>query len=339
MTGTVSYLVDCSSYQGVPDWARVAGICIGGAEKVAEGTTYVNPDWAASKAGLKAVAAHGFVPLAYMFMDAAGSGAAQARNFGSHAGDLSGFGIVIDFERAPDGPPTLAQARDCAAEIRSLYPGIPVGGYAPKWYTGGEDLSWCDWLWASDFVAGSGDPGMLYPQVPATWWAPYGGRTPLLLQFTEEGTVAGISGKVDCSAFHGDAAQLASHVLRPAPSAPVPSAAAQAAPSARPGDDAMLITFAPGDSPVTLPVWANAGGYHETPDYSRCSLIFTGGTGAVMKATLYGPKTPQIVTASLTAGKAWTVFPMSTWSEYSVIELQRLDTRKGVPASATFRTW
>ena len=119
MTGTVSFLVDCASFQGSPDWARVAGVCAGGAEKVTEGTSYVNPRWAGAKPAMKAVAAHGFVPLAYLFLDAVLSGSSQARFFASAAGDLTGFGIVLDLERAPNGSPSIAQAQDCAAELHN----------------------------------------------------------------------------------------------------------------------------------------------------------------------------------------------------------------------------
>jgi len=70
VTGTTNYFVDCSSYQGIPAWARVSAVCIGGAEKVTEGTGYTNPYWNSSKAGLRQVAAHGFVPVAYMLLDA-----------------------------------------------------------------------------------------------------------------------------------------------------------------------------------------------------------------------------------------------------------------------------
>lgn len=211
MTGTVSYVVDCASFQGSPDWARAAAVCIGGAEKVTEGTSYVNPRWAGAKPAMKAV--RGFVPLAYLFVDAVLAGSAQARFFAQAAGDLTGFGIVLDLERAPNGSPTIAQAKDCADELRRLYPHHPIGGYCPHWYTGGAGLGFIDWLWASEYVNGSGDPGMLYSQVPATWWAPYGGRNPLMLQFTDAASVAGIAGPVDCSAFHGDSAAFASHVL------------------------------------------------------------------------------------------------------------------------------
>lgn len=223
MTGTVSFVVDCASFQGLPDWGRVAAVCAGGAEKVSEGTTYVNPRWAASKPAMARVAAaHGFVPMAYLFLDASEPGDAQARHFASVAGDLAGFGVVIDFERAPDGPPTPYQAEACAAELRVLYPRRPIGGYCPHWYTGGLDLSFIDWLWASEYVSGSGDPAMLYSHVPASWWAPYGNQSPLMLQFTSQAAVAGISGLADCSAFHGSAAMLASHVLSATASPPPP---------------------------------------------------------------------------------------------------------------------
>jgi peptidoglycan hydrolase-like protein with peptidoglycan-binding domain/GH25 family lysozyme M1 (1,4-beta-N-acetylmuramidase) len=243
--GTITYLVDCASYQGSPDWGRVAAICGGGAEKVTEGagaTAYVNPRWAASKPSMLAQARYGFVPLAYLFLDAAEPGGAQAEFFASHAGDLTGFGVVLDFERAPNGNPSLQEAEEAAAELRRLYPGHPVGGYCPHWYTGGEDLSFTDWLWASSYVIGSGDPAMLYAQVPAAWWAPYGGRSPLLLQFTAAASVAGISGPVDCSAFHGSSAQLASHVLPAAKTAPtIPSSPWPADVTLRDGDSGAAV--------------------------------------------------------------------------------------------------
>jgi GH25 family lysozyme M1 (1,4-beta-N-acetylmuramidase) len=338
VTGTVSFFADCASFQGAPDWTRVAGVCIGGAEKVTEGTGYANPMWAVARPAMSAAARHGFVPVAYLFLDAVEPGASQARYFAQKAGDLTGFGIVIDFERAPNGPPTLAQARDAVQALRQLYPRHPIGGYCPHWYTGGEDLTFIDWLWASEYVSGSGDPGLLYAQVPASWWAPYGGRAPELLQFTSAATVAGIAGPVDCSAFHGSQAQLAGLVL---PAALVAAPAAVAA-AARPGGDgSMLITLAPGDVPVTLPVWASAGSYKEPAAYGNCSLVLTGGAGAVVKVTCYGASgiAPEIFTVTLAGGWPHPVIPARAWSALTVIEVQRLDTKKSVPASATFRTW
>lgn len=317
----------------------MAAICGGGAEKVTEGTNYVNPRWAGAKPAMAAVARHGFVPMAYCFLDAAEPGAAQASYFAQHAGDLTGFGIVVDGERAPNGATTRQQAVDATAELRKLYPHHPIGGYYPHWFTGGEDLSFTDWLWASSYVLGSGDPAALYASVPASWWAPYGGRTPLLLQFSNQATVAGISGQVDCSAFHGSAVQLASHVL-PAPPAP-PKPPAPPTPAPTHGDDnSMLLTLRPGDAPETLPVWADSGVYHEPAAYNYCSLILTAtGPGAAVKITLYGAHGIEVFTPVLTPGKPYVVIPKFGWGDIQQAQLQRLDTKTGVGASAAFRTW
>ena len=70
-----------------------------------------------------------------------------------------------------------------------------------------------DVLWASDYVTGTGPPATLYAKVTPRQWAPYGGRTPTLLQFTDAATVPGVAGEVDCSAFRGTVAQLRHELL------------------------------------------------------------------------------------------------------------------------------
>lgn len=328
MSGTVSYFVDCASFQGNPNWAKVAAVCIGGAEKVTEGTTYLNPDWVTSKPAMKQVAAHGFVPAAYMFLDAKGAGAEQAVWFWKNAGDLTGFAIVVDLERAPDGPPTIAQAKDAVAELRRRYPGHPVGGYAPHWFTGGADLSFFDWLWASEYVNGSGDPGVLYKAVPAAWWAPYGGRTPLMLQFTSSASVAGISGAVDCSAYQGTAVQLAAHVL-PAP--PVPAAPAPVTTQ----EPAMCSTIIPlnlGGPHVNIPVAESL----PSPDFR---IVVTGDTGSVVTATAWftDGSSAQVQTFALGNGKAASVVFRRNWGGVATVRLQRQDTKTALSASAFIR--
>lgn len=328
MTGKVIYGPDCSSFQGSPDWARVSAVCRFGAEKVTEGLTYVNPRWAAAKPAMLRVARHGFVPLAYLFLDAKGSGGAQAEFFAKHAGSLSGFGIVVDFERAPDGSPSHAQAVDATRELRKLYPRHPVGGYAPHWFTDSQSLTFCDWLWASEYVLGSGDPAALYSRVPASWWAPYGGRTPLLLQFTDKASIAGISGAVDCSAFHGPEGQLAARVLPDALKAD------------RQGDDDMHITLVPGQPPVSIPVWAGAADYKEPPAYKYCALDLAGQSGAVVHVVLHDhAHGAQVITRALTTGKSEHIVPDHGWSSVSTVDVKRTDTRSSVGASAVFRTW
>lgn len=147
--------IDAASYQGNVDWAVVDQSTDFGAEKVSEGIKYANPFWPAAKAALLARAkATGFVPLAYFFMDAGATGTAQADWFAANAGNLDGFGISIDLERAPDGSPTEAQAREAVGRIRQLYPHHRIGGYAPHWYTGAASLTFFDWTWASEYKIG-----------------------------------------------------------------------------------------------------------------------------------------------------------------------------------------
>jgi GH25 family lysozyme M1 (1,4-beta-N-acetylmuramidase) len=330
VSGTTSFIVDCSSFQGSPAWAKVAAVCAGGAEKVTEGTGYVNPYWAASKAGLRQVAAHGFVPMAYLFLDAGPAGAAQAQYFAGKAGDLTGFGVVVDLERSA-GSPTVAQARQCVTELRLLYPGHPVGGYAPHWYTGSADLSFFDWLWASEYVNGSGDPGVLYKSVPATWWSPYGGEPPLLLQFTASASVAGISGAVDCSAFPGTAAQLAARALPKAP-APVRAPTATPVKEAAVADPGILVPLNLGDPHVNVPV-------AESLPSTDFRIVVTGDTGAVVTATAWftdGSKA-QVVSFALGNGKAASVVFRRAWSGVATVRLQRQDTKAALSASAFVR--
>lgn len=294
-------------------------MCAGGAEKVTEGTGYVNPYWPSSKAAMKALAPHGFVPLAYMFLDAAGTGLAQAQWFAEKAGDLTGFGIVVDFERAQGGSPTIAQAQAAVAGLRKFYPAHPVGLYAPHWYTGGQNLSFGDWLWASEYVNGSGDPAMLYASVPAAWWAPYGGESPLMLQFTSKAMVAGVSGEVDCSAYHGSAAQLAAAVLPKAATGSPP-------PSGTPAGGELLSL--PPLSAVTIPVGARA-----TESFS---ITVAGDTGGVVTVTVWfsdGSAAQQAV-FNLHNGQVSRVTPRLPWSKVTTVRLRRADTHAGYSASA-----
>lgn len=302
-------------------------MCAGGAEKVTEGTGYVNPFWASSKPAMAKLAVHGFVPAAYMFLDAGAPGADQAVWFWKNAGDLAGFGIAVDLERAPDGSPTRQQAVDAVGELRRRYPGHPVGGYAPRWYTGGEDLSFFDWLWASEYVTGSGDPGMLYKLVPATWWAPYGGKAPLMLQFTASATIAGISGPCDCSAFNGTAAQLAAHVL-PAPPKPV---LPPVLPETAVADSGSLIQLPPGEH-VNVPVSEAL----PSPDFC---IVVTGDTGSVVTATAWftDGSAAQQVTYPLHNGQATRLVFRRTWGGTTVVRLQRTDTKADLAASAFVR--
>lgn len=243
--------IDASSAQGNVNWAATDKVTAFGAEKVSEGTHYANPYWPVAAAAMAHQArVSGFLPIAYLFMDA-GPGAPQADRFARVAGDLDAFGIAVDLERAPNGSPTLGEARDCVARLRQHYPHHPVGIYAPHWYVGSGDISFADWLWASNYVTASGQsPAALYGHVSDSQWAAYGGEPVTLLQFTDAALVPGAAGRVDASAYRGTAAQLREIIL---PRTQHPVAAALK------GDQIMLLNKGAGAmTPVAMPRGARA---------------------------------------------------------------------------------
>ena len=337
--------IDAASFQGNVNWAQVDRICDFGAEKVTEGTSYTNPFWPAAKQAMLARAkASGFVPLAYMFLDAVESGTAQANHFHDKAGNLAGFGLVIDVERAPNGTPTLAQAREAAQRLRQLYPSHPIGGYIPHWFSGARDVTFVDWTWASQYVGGSGDPGVLYFSVFDAWWSAYGGRKPTLLQFTNRGVVGGVNGQVDCSAFMGTAEQFGRIVLPRAVAPPPPPPAPKPVPSPVPESqmlsaDATLVYLEPGAPKVSFPVHAQEPAGEPKP-WTYFSLVFAGDSGAVVQAVLHhndGTSTP--VTVPLFTGKAAKVSSPKGWGDVAVVTLHRLDSKAALGATARFITW
>jgi GH25 family lysozyme M1 (1,4-beta-N-acetylmuramidase) len=337
--------IDASSFQGNVNWAEVDRACDFGAEKVTEGTGYENPFWPVAKQAMLARAhASGFVPMAYMFLDAGERGEAQADWFASKAGSLDGFAIVIDVERASDGSPTLTQAKDAATRLRQHYPRHPIGGYIPHWFSGSRDLGFVDWLWASSYVGGSGAPEVLYHGVPDLWWAPYGGAKPTLLQFTDKAVVGGVGGQVDCSAFLGTVEQLGRLVLaRPVIQQPPPVPTPKPVPLAQPVTtssghaDSTMLFVKPGAPKISIPVHAQeAPG--TPPPWAHCSLVLAGDSGAVVQAVLHrqdGTSRPVIV--PLSGGKAAKVD--ANWPNIAVVTLHRLDTKTQLGATARFITW
>jgi lysozyme len=196
-----AYLVDAASFQGDVNWDLVASVCAGGMEKVTEGTSYTNPNWPRAKAAFLRLAP-AFTGAGYLFLSA-GNGAGQARFFARQAGNLDSLGLVVDCEPTATSRPTLGDLRSCVAELRQLYPGKPVGGYIPHWYWGEQDTTMVDYLWASNYVTGTGAAAALYRRVTPGQWAGYGGLRVAVLQFTSTAVVPGVAGPCDCSAYEG----------------------------------------------------------------------------------------------------------------------------------------
>jgi lysozyme len=347
--------IDAASFQGDVDWEAVDGLCGFGAEKVTEGVGYTNPYWLRAKPDMLARArATGFVPLAYMFLDANASGAAQADAFAKHAGDLDGFGIVVDVERSSTGSPTRFQATRAVARLRKHYPHHPIGGYAPKWFTAGWGLKFFDWVWASEYVNGQGDPMILLRDVLAGWWDAYGNMKPEVLQFTSSAKVAGVAGLVDCSVYRGDQKQFRELVLPPSAPAKVTPPAQTTPP--KPAEPAPVIPArhemakTPGHSVTQYQLHAAGLTVHHlvwlplpanTPEpYRYFAMQLAGDAGAQVKVVLRmsdGTTVPKVKT--METGKVTELMPEPGWSEVELVELSRLDANKALWVTVRAVTW
>jgi GH25 family lysozyme M1 (1,4-beta-N-acetylmuramidase) len=352
---TQIYGIDAASFQGKVDWLKVDQLCDFGAEKVTEGANYLNPFWAAAKPWLAARAKNtGFVPIAYLFLDANSTGAAQADWFARHAGDLDGFAIVIDVERSATGSPTRLQTSRCASRLRKHYPGHPIGGYAPKWFTAGWNLRFFDWVWASSYVSGSGDPVELLKGVPAGWWDAYGSMKPEVLQFTASGTVPGVNGLVDCSVYRGTRAEFARMALpapkpvpapapKPVPAPPAPTEPVPVIPPKQPvskvGHSVVMFGLPAGSPTVFLPVWLPLPAKVPEP-YQYFAMQLAGDAGAQVKIVLRtsdGTLIPKVKT--MEAGKVTEVMPDQGWSSFELAELTRLDSNPKLSVTVRAVTW
>lgn len=224
------YGVDVSYWQGLPDWRQVYNAGIRFAfSKVSQGVGYVNSTWAHNRAGMETLTA--FVPGGYHFLESGPDPAEQARHFLAAAGDLTGWMVALDVEKIVDAngkvvsKPTAAQAKAWVTEFKKHTAGHKVAGYFPRWYweeVGRPDLSFFDGLWNSRYVSGSASPATLYDRVQNAWWDPYGGENVTLLQFSNAGTVPGISGRCDVDAYRGTVEQLRAALIGGTP-APKPA--------------------------------------------------------------------------------------------------------------------
>ena len=101
-----------------------------------------------------------------------------------------------------------------AIEARGVHVAL---SYIPRWYwerIGRPDLSRVPGLIQSSYVNGTGYASVLYPGDKSIRWAPYGGRQPDILQFTDKAQIAGKA--LDANAFRGSPDQLRT-LLQPSP--------------------------------------------------------------------------------------------------------------------------
>lgn len=183
-------IVDLSSNQGSVDFARLKKAGVGGVwMKVTEGATWDDPDWVArAKAARKA----GLRVGGYHFARPDRNGAVkEAHHFAAKLGKIGRRDLrpVLDYETHPaDG----VWARNFASTFRRLT-GTPVVFYSYPAFIGEMDCGKPvgDGLWLASY---SRNDGVEHPYtVPSPW------RRAVAHQFTSNGRVAGVPGRVDLS--------------------------------------------------------------------------------------------------------------------------------------------
>lgn len=195
-------VIDLSHYNNggvlAIDFNTVASAGIAGViHKVTQGTSYQDPSYAGRR--LSALAA-GLLWGAYHF-GSAGDGAQQADFFLSVAQPANTDLLVLDLEATYDSSGqqaasmSLAQAEAFVSRVHQQVGRWPVlygGSYLKSLVSGTGDatLTQCA-LWVAEYTNASA------PTLPAGWpvWT--------LWQYTQSGSVPGISGSVDRDRFNG----------------------------------------------------------------------------------------------------------------------------------------
>jgi GH25 family lysozyme M1 (1,4-beta-N-acetylmuramidase) len=186
--------IDVASYQGLPNWTNVKNSGKTFAfTKATEGTTYTNPDFATNWARMKSA---GLIRGAYHFGHPSVDPVAQANYFCNVVqpthGDLQ---MMLDIE-VTDGR-TPSQVRSWIVAFinqivaRTGRPGIIYTGFYFWRDSAGNGSNLNCPLWLAAYVS---NPA---PYVPAAW------STWSFWQYTDAGSVPGVSGNVDRDAFNG----------------------------------------------------------------------------------------------------------------------------------------
>ncbi len=196
---------DVSSYQTGISFAG----CVIAMVKATEDNDYTNPDYADAQ---KRAASAGAYFCAYHFLHA-GNGAGQASYaFGVVGADVP---LMIDFEPTYNANGTIASAPQLSDAVDFITQYRALGGkvyllYLPHWYWQGNldspaltSVMSLGMLLVSSDYTGYSDTG--------PGWAPYGGMTPVVWQYTSTATLNGVV-NVDMNAYQGTLADFQAQV-------------------------------------------------------------------------------------------------------------------------------
>jgi lysozyme len=205
--------IDISHWNTVTNFAQVAqsGV-IGCFMKCTEGTSYIDPTYASRMP--QAVDA-GLCVAAYHFLKHGNIGD-QMDWFVSQAGLPGGARVAIDYE---DPACTLDDLEHALAALSDLDPALQIAIYAGGLLKGQVSSSasypWLEPypLWLAQYTSGS-------PSWPTNIWPTYS-----LWQWSQSGSVPGISGDCDVNQFNGspeNCARWFGPVIEPVPPEPSP---------------------------------------------------------------------------------------------------------------------
>lgn len=214
------YGPDVSHYQGAVNHAAIrAGGCDFLIAKISEGSGSRDAQWPRNRDGARAA---GLITVGYHYITTADPGA-QARNCRGWIGD-AGVPVALDLER---GGGNIANYAAVLAAFRAAGMRV-VFSYIPPFYwaeIGHPDLAPFPPLWKARYYSMTPAPyATMYAHVPPTYWDPYGGQFPQILQYGDAGQVAGLT--CDVNAYRGTRDQFAALVGAgggPAPVVPTPT--------------------------------------------------------------------------------------------------------------------
>ncbi len=179
--------------------------------KVSEGASFKDRFWPHTREACRRA---GLLLAGYHYVREGHAGA-QADNFVAQLGDNT-TAAMLDFEEGSGGIENFWAVKN-AIEARGIRVAL---SYIPRRYwdkIGRPDLSGAPGLIQSSYVNGTGYASALYPGDASPRWAPFGGKTPDILQFTDKALVAGKT--LDANAFRGTLDQLKA-LLGAAPTPP-----------------------------------------------------------------------------------------------------------------------
>ena len=192
----LNVVIDISHYNTVTSFPDLkADGVVGVIHKATEGTDWSDPTYDSRKQQAQAA---GLWWGAYHF-GTNSDGAAQAQYFLSQVNPGPNDLLALDFEQNPASQMTIAQAEQFVTEVfnqTGRYPGFYSDELAGQLLgdTVNSILANC-WFWRAEYGGSS-------PSVPPTW------PTWTMWQYTESGSVSGISAACDRDTFNGSLDEL-----------------------------------------------------------------------------------------------------------------------------------